>query len=120
MVNQYIVVAIGGAFGSVVRYFFKTVVESGKYHYETLLVNLIGCFIIGLLTGLSIDNVANDKWKLLLTTGFCGGFTTFSAFSLDTINTLISGKIVNGIFYIVITLLGCLLCTYLGFKIVNK
>jgi len=87
-----ILIAIGGLLGSVARYL--TVVYMTKFFPHpfplgTFAVNIIGCFIIGIIYGLSLRFLwLTPEWRLLLATGFCGGFTTFSAFALENIQLL--------------------------------
>ncbi len=84
---NYLIVAIGGAIGAAARYGVN--VSSGKllgtdFPWHTLIVNVVGCFVMGIITELAALklNVSNEM-RLFLTTGILGGFTTFSAFALD-------------------------------------
>lgn len=82
-------VAIGGAAGSVLRYLTSVVVHKyvqSSFPWATFAVNAIGCLLIGLLMGFFIrHNVQDSNFKWLLVTGFCGGFTTFSAFAHENV-----------------------------------
>jgi CrcB protein len=84
-----LMVALGGAIGAVARYgvnFAGSKFWGMNFPYGTLGVNIVGCFIMGLLVGLfALKEPVDPMLKLFLTTGVLGGFTTFSAFSLDTI-----------------------------------
>ena len=89
MDRTLILVGIGGLFGSVLRYlvavFFARQAAS-TFPYGTFVVNLAGCFFIGVVFALSEKgNLISPEWRILLTTGFCGGFTTFSAYGLQTV-----------------------------------
>lgn len=90
MIKNLFLVAIGGATGSALRYLVHILVTKKyqvQFPYQTLLVNIIGCLLIGLLVGyFSKFDGEHNSLKLLLITGFCGGFTTFSAFGLENIN----------------------------------
>jgi CrcB protein len=84
-----IMVGVGGFFGSIARY--VTVLSIDKkvnsiFPYGTLTVNLLGSVILGFITGMFYEQNPRPNVKLLLTTGFCGGFTTFSAFALENVN----------------------------------
>ena len=95
MLRNILIVGFGGSIGSIARYLCQ------KYIYElhpqpfpfgTLLVNVLGCFLIGLFFGISErGNFFDTEARLLLMAGFCGGFTTFSAFALENINLLKTG-----------------------------
>lgn len=92
MIKNLFLVAIGGASGSVLRYLVHWIVARkslSTFPYQTLIVNIVGCLLIGLLIGyLSRFQNENESLKLLLITGFCGGFTTFSAFGLENMNMI--------------------------------
>lgn len=87
--TQYAAVAIGGAVGSMTRYFVSGAVYQRfgtSFPYGTLAVNVIGCFLIGLIMEMTQDRYAiNPAVKTLLTVGFLGGFTTFSTYSYETL-----------------------------------
>ena len=105
MFKTIIFVALGGAAGSVFR--FLTAVLVNKYWQSvfpmaTLITNCIGCFLIGFLVSfLQKHDLFNSDLKRFLITGFCGGYTTFSAFGLENINLLENQNIGLSIFYIV-------------------
>lgn len=92
MLKNLFLVAIGGASGSVLRYIVHYIVSKksiSNFPYQTFIVNIIGCLFIGILVGyLAKNSSQNETLKLLLITGFCGGFTTFSAFGLENINMI--------------------------------
>ena len=115
-----LLVFLGGGLGSVVRYIISlSINKNGDMPWHTLLANLIGCAIIGLLSGYLIKNSAS--WlTLLAVTGFCGGFTTFSTFSIETFHYFRNGEFTQGIIYSVISLIGCLIVTGVGYYISIK
>lgn len=82
-----VMVGLGGAAGSILRYLMSAWVMARlaqpQFPAGTFAVNLTGCLVIGLLAGLWINHPVAPQWKLLLITGLLGGFTTFSAFSLE-------------------------------------
>lgn len=112
---QVITVALGGAVGSIARYGIQRALPY-SFPVGTLLVNLIGCFLIGCLWMLSVKSLS-ETIRLLLMTGFCGGFTTFSAFSLDAVQMLAGGRWLNFSFYVIASTAGGLLATFLAYKI---
>lgn len=104
MIN-IILVALGGAFGSVARYLVGvwTLRRFGpNFPWGTLTVNIVGCFAIGLISEVIARRLnASPEMRLLLVTGFLGGFTTFSAFSLDVISLFERGATVAGASYVI-------------------
>lgn len=115
MLRAILMVGLGGALGSIARYGISEWVKrhvSQPFPYATFAINLLGCLIIGLLFGISQRSpMFREQWWLVLATGFCGGFTTFSAFALEgnvLINTQQSGTMLT--YTILSVVLGLLLC----------
>ncbi|AIC27483.1 MULTISPECIES: fluoride efflux transporter CrcB [Rhizobium] len=102
---QALLVAVGGAIGSVLRYYvgrWALKLMGPAFPWGTLAVNVVGCFVIGVFAELIARKFnASTELRLLLITGFLGGFTTFSAFSLDAISLFEGGEAVAGGIYIV-------------------
>jgi CrcB protein len=101
---QALLVAFGGAIGSVLRYYvgqWALRLMGPAFPWGTLAVNVVGCFVIGVFAELIARKFnASTELRLLLITGFLGGFTTFSAFSLDAISLFERGETVAGGIYI--------------------
>jgi len=117
-----ILVATGGAAGAILRYFLtnlsKTIFTSSIY--GTLTVNIIGCFFIGYLITSDLSKNINENFvKFFLIIGLLGSFTTFSAFSLEVVNLIISKKIFMAFIYVSISIFVCILFAYLG-MLINK
>ena len=123
MIKNFLIVGLGGAVGSMLRYavqkFFQ-VQTTAAFPTGTLLVNIAGCFLIGILWSLVSRSLTwNEEMKLLLMTGFCGGFTTFSAFTLEGIGLLKENRTVLFVIYLSASVLGGLLATFIGIRIVK-
>lgn len=89
-------IGVGGAAGSIARYlvsFYLQKSSTSIFPYGTLAVNLIGCLLIGVIFGLSERfQWFTEEWRIFLAVGFCGGFTTFSAFALENVKLLQAGQ----------------------------
>ena len=121
MIKNFLIVGLGGAVGSMLRYavqkFFQAQ-TAAAFPTGTLLVNIAGCFLIGILWSMVSRSLTwNDEMKLLLMTGFCGGFTTFSAFTLEGIGLLKENRTVLFVIYLTASVLGGLLATFIGIRI---
>lgn len=103
--NMIAVVALGGSLGSVGRYLFASLIGrwfGTAFPFGTLAVNVLGSFIMGVLVeAWAIRWNVGPEWRAFLTVGFLGGFTTFSAFSLDTVLLLERGSLLTGLSYVV-------------------
>jgi fluoride exporter len=120
MMYNIFYVAIGGAAGTVIRYLCQRAFNEESFPYGTLLVNVAGCFIMGILWALLASNSLREQSRLLLITGFCGGFTTFSAFSYESNRLLMDGKIFVFFLYTSISIIAGLFATYGGYKLFAK
>ena len=94
----------------------KDTAVNGQHPYGTLLCNILGCFVLGLLTKLSPGDA---QMKLLLTTGFCGGFTTFSTFMNESLFMLRGGQLFVALAYMALSLVLGLICAWVGYNIVR-
>ena len=121
MIKNLILVGAGGAIGSIARYLFQRWVQLLHPHHfpwGTLGVNIAGCFVIGLFWGMSFKSFdANESWKLFLMVGLCGGFTTFSAFTLEGIGLLREQRILLFITYVAASVVLGLTVTWIGMLI---
>lgn len=117
-------IGLGGFLGTIARYFTGRLalqLFSAQFPYGTLSVNLIGCFLIGLIYGwFEKHHIYSDEWKLILATGFCGGFTTFSAFSIENLQLLREGEIGQMLLYTCISVGIGLLATFGGLSLMKS
>lgn len=104
-IYKILIVALGGSLGSIIRYIgVKTIDNQFNTHFPvgTFSVNIIGSFIIGVVYALIARKTgASENWILFIGTGFCGGFTTFSAFAFENISLLNQRMGVTSILYVV-------------------
>jgi CrcB protein len=113
----FVYVAIGGAMGACLRYGMSLWLGGGLLPWATLATNITGSFIIGLVWGLYADEEWFQSWgRLMLVVGLLGGFTTFSAFSLETMQLLKGGRVPLLLAYLSSTLFGCLIAVWLGLR----
>ncbi|UOG75090.1 fluoride efflux transporter CrcB [Hymenobacter tibetensis] len=123
MLRLLAVVATGGAVGSVARYLLQLAVArhfTTPFPLGTLLVNVLGCLLIGLFYALAEKGtISTPELRLLLTTGFCGGFTTFSTFSYETLTLFENGEYVLVALYLAGSVFLGLLATFAGVALVR-
>lgn len=118
MIKQWLMVGLGGALGSMLRFGITQLLPQKPLPWATLLINCSGSFLIGCIAAYALRNQQFDaQWKLFLATGICGGFTTFSAFSLENVQLLQSGKISLLTTYVLLSLAGGMGAAFLGFKL---
>jgi len=112
-----IYIVIGGGIGSLFRYFTSQFINNlynKNFSLGTVFVNCIGALLIGFLINIFDILGIHTKWKLLIITGFLGGYTTFSSYSLETVNYFINGNIKYGILNILLNNILCILFVLLG------
>jgi CrcB protein len=111
-------IAIGGALGALARYaLFLFVHRFATLHfpYGILTVNLVGCFLMGLIAPILIHKLLLSAiWRQILLVGFLGSFTKFSTFSWDTILLFEEGAYFSAVNYVLMSVIGCLVATFLG------
>lgn len=114
----FVWVALGGAAGSVVRAAIALALPS-RFPWATLLINAAGSMLIGWLMARfgSADAESATRLRALLVTGFCGGFTTFSTFSWQTLEQMMQGKWSLAVANVLLSVGLCLLGTWLGFRL---
>lgn len=120
---ELIVVAVGGSIGATTRYLVSLWAANrfgAEFPYGTLIVNIVGCFMIGaFMTAATERFVASPYWRLLVTVGFIGGLTTFSSFSFETLNLLREGTIFPAVVNVLANVIIGFLATWAGIMIVR-
>ena len=123
MIKNILLVGLGGGVGSIVRYLCQKLVYNIYPHHftwGTFIVNIVGCFLIGLFWALSFRSFnENEHWKLLLMVGLCGGFTTFSAFTLEGIGLIREQRMLLFFSYVALSVILGLAATYAGMKLIK-
>ena len=118
MIQSLLIVGAGGAAGSMLRYLIQRS-WNNHFPYGTICVNIAGCFLIGILLSF-LTSPAEETKRLLLIAGFCGGFTTFSAFTAEGIQMLMDNRWPQFILYVTISVAAGLLATWAGIKITQS
>ena len=115
---SFLFVALGGALGAIGRYAISLIPIKTDFPILTLITNIIGAILIGFIVGIvSNKDTVSDNAVLFWKTGVCGGFTTFSTFSLEAFSLLEKKAYLSGGIYIVLSAASCILGVLLGKKI---
>jgi CrcB protein len=113
----YLLIALGGAAGSLLRYLIGGAVQrtsASGFPIGTMFVNISGCFLIGILVRQFLNMQTSPELRALLIVGFCGGFTTFSTFSGETLALIEGGEYGRAAGYVVLSVGLCLVATFAG------
>ena len=117
-----LLIALGGAAGSVLRYLLGGRAQHFAPHgfpLGTLFVNVVGCFLVGILVRQFMNIQTHNYLRALLVVGFCGGFTTFSTFSMETVGLIEGGEYSRAMGYIALSLTLCLTGTFAGMTVMR-
>ena len=123
MLKSLLIVGTGSFIGGAMRYLLSTYIKNmygQTFPWGTLVVNLLGCFVFGIIFALfSKHNSTDNTFCLLLTTGICGGFTTFSTFANESVQMIQNGKIGEFIGYMATSVIVGIALIALGYWIVK-
>lgn len=111
---NFLFVALGGALGAACRYGLSLITVKIDFPLMTFITNILGAFAIGIVVGFASRKNLDSRLILFFKTGFCGGFTTFSTFSLETFNLIQTGSYFTAFFYAFLSLILCILGVFLG------
>lgn len=125
----YLYIAVGGALGSLARYWMAGAIDSRfntNFPWGTVLVNIAGSFAIGIFAAMAAGDgrwgqgaILTDNARLFLIVGICGGFTTFSSFSLQTLNLLRDGLLLKAGGNVGISVIACVAATWAGLALMQ-
>jgi CrcB protein len=118
MLKTLLFIGSGSFLGGIARYLTARAVQNSiasSFPYGTMVVNLLGCLLIGLIFGISErTNLINDEWRIFLAVGFCGGFTTFSTFANENMTLLREGNFYYFTLYTGLSVFLGLVAVFLG------
>jgi CrcB protein len=117
-----VLIALGGAAGSVLRYLIGGRVQHFAPHgfpLGTLFVNVVGCFLAGILIRQFMNIQTHNYLRALMVVGFCGGFTTFSTFSMETVGLIEGAEYPRAVAYATLSILLCLTATLMGMSVMR-
>lgn len=118
----FLLIAVGGAAGSVFRYLIGGAVQrmsAGGFPVGTMFVNVSGCFLIGILLRQFLNMQVSPELRAFLIVGFCGGFTTFSTFSAETLGLIEGGEYARATGYVILSVGLCLAATFAGMTVMR-
>ncbi len=113
----FLLIAVGGAAGSLLRYLIGGAVQrisAGGFPIGTMFVNVSGCFLIGILVRQFLNMHVSPELRAFLIIGFCGGFTTFSTFTAETLGLIEGGEYGRATGYVMLSVILCLAATFTG------
>lgn len=122
--KELLYVFIGGGLGSLVRFLLGKWVNSflnSNFPFGTFIINIVACFVLGFIIGLADQKqILSPAIRLFLVVGFCGGFSTFSAFSSETLTLIQQGQNTTMLLYVLLSVVVCLIATFGGLFIAEK
>ncbi len=121
MLRNILLAGLGGSIGTVIRYGISHLIRTPRFPFATLSINIIGSLCIGVVFGLAVrDSNFENNWKVFFASGICGGFTTFSAFSIENLQMLQQGKYVLSLTYIACSIIAGIFAAWIGYRLVTN
>lgn len=117
IIKNLMLVGFGGMLGSMLRFTVYMLFGNEHFPFSTLLINIAGSFVIGIVIGLAARHAISGDWRLFLATGICGGFTTFSAFSIEAVSLLQQSRSTAALLYIFGSVVFSLVAAFAGYSI---
>ena len=121
MIKYILLIGTGGFIGSVLRFYISKLFQNiafSSFPYGTFTVNVLGCLLIGIIFGIAEKGTwLSPEWRMFLTVGLCGGFTTFSTFSSENFQLLRDGQLLYVFLYTSLSILLGFMAVYLGYVI---
>ena len=117
MLNKYLMIAIGGAAGSIARYQVAAMVQArvaAGFPWGTFIVNMSGCFVMGVVMTLLTERLSDPSWRYLIPIGFIGAYTTFSTFELETFRAVSDRAFAIAAAYVVASVVVGYLALWMG------
>jgi CrcB protein len=118
--KNLILVGFGGMLGSILRYGTGLLIKQDGFPAATLAVNILGSFVIGCVMAMTIKQDSFADWRLFAATGICGGFTTFSAFSWESLQMVQQQRYAAAAFYVSISLIAGIAATFFGYWLIKQ
>ena len=121
---RILLIALFGAVGTLARYGLQGLVQvrtGGTFPYGTLLVNLSGCFLVGLIVQFTMNRmIISPDWRMAIAVGFFGGYTTFSSFGWETAKMMEDGEWLRASAYVTASVVAGLFLSIAGIRLANK
>ena len=114
---KYVMVGVGGFIGAIARYVVGNYIGSRfgvRFPYGTFVINMSGCFFIGLVVALLTRTTASPYWRYLIPIGFIGAFTTFSAFEYETLRAVQDGQAITGLLNVALSVIVGFIAVWAG------